>query len=68
MLPPGQYHLGSGVRSAEGGTGEDHMPQAIPFGITVSSQSAEINGQSFGVWLAPRMRFSTAVAGTDSER
>jgi lipopolysaccharide transport system ATP-binding protein len=58
MLLPGQYYLGIGIRSTIGGAFEDYVPEAIYFEITVSAQSAGINGRSFGGSLVPRVRLS----------
>jgi hypothetical protein len=35
-----------------------YIPEAIPFEVTVSQKSAEINGRSFGGSLVPRARLS----------
>ncbi len=58
MLLPGQYFLGIGIRSTDGGNFEDYLPEAVSFEITVSAKSAEINGRGFGGSLVPRVRFS----------
>jgi lipopolysaccharide transport system ATP-binding protein len=59
VLLPGQYFLGIGIRSTEGGAFEDYLPEAILFEIRTSSRSAEINGRTFGGSVVPRVRLST---------
>jgi lipopolysaccharide transport system ATP-binding protein len=57
ILLPGQYYIGLGLRSMRGF--EDYIPDAVSFEVTVSEKSAEINAQTFGGLIVPRVAIST---------